>query len=92
MWQSHVEIEGYSVVYFDCIAELWEVKGKAHVLRRFIRYSRICEARMSPALNGSSVIWRFKHSNTIEIRDEITFEIYVGLPHILYMFKILVFM
>ena len=20
MWQSHVEIEGYSVAYFDCIA------------------------------------------------------------------------
>ena len=92
MWQSHVEIEGYSVVYFDCIAELWKVKGEAHVLRRFIRYSRICEARMSPALNGSSVIRRFKHSNTVEICDGISFEIYMGLPHILYMFKILVFM
>ena len=72
MWQSHVEIKGYSVVYFDCIAELWEAKGEAHVLRRFIRYSCICQARMSPALNESSVIRRFKHSNTIKKRDEIT--------------------
>ena len=37
---------------------------------------------MSPALNGSSVIWRFEGSDAIEIRDEITFDFYTGLPHI----------
>ena len=40
MWQSHVEIEGYSVVYFDRIAAFkvsnrWtSVKGVAHM--RFV--------------------------------------------------------
>ena len=34
---------------------------------------------MSPALNGSSAIRRFKHSNAIETRDGITFDFYTGL-------------
>ena len=40
MWQSRVEIEGYSVAYFDCIAAFeapyrWtSVKGEAHM--RFV--------------------------------------------------------
>ena len=38
---------------------------------------------MSPALNGSSAIRRFKRSNAIEIRDVITFDFYTGLPHML---------
>ena len=37
---------------------------------------------MSPALNGSSAIRRFKCSNAIEIRDGITFDFYTGLPHV----------
>ena len=37
---------------------------------------------MSPALNGSSAIRRFKHSEAIEIRDGITFDLYTGLLHI----------
>ena len=37
---------------------------------------------MSPALNGSSAIRRFKHSNAIKIRDRIIFHFYMGLPHI----------
>ena len=45
----------------------------SYALRRFIGYSWIYEGRMSPALNGSSVIWHFKHSNAIEIRNRITF-------------------
>ena len=51
-------------------------------LRKVIIYSCIGKARMSPALNGSSVIRRFKHSDAIEIRDGITFDFYMGLPHI----------
>ena len=33
------------------------------------------------ALHMDSVIRCFKHSNAIEIRDEITFDFYMGLPH-----------
>ena len=35
---------------------------------------------MSPALNGSSAIRRFKGSDVIEIRNGITFDFYTGLP------------
>ena len=38
---------------------------------------------MSPALNRSSVIRHLKGSNAIEIRDRITFDFYMGLPHML---------
>ena len=37
---------------------------------------------MSPALNGSLAIQHFEGSDAIEIRDEITFDFYTGLPHI----------
>ena len=36
---------------------------------------------MSSALNGSSAIWHFKSSDAIKIRDGITFDFYMGLPH-----------
>ena len=36
---------------------------------------------MSPALNESSVIWGFKHSDAIEIRDGII-DFYTGWPYI----------
>ena len=39
---------------------------------------------MSPALNGSSVIRRFKGSDAIEIRDGITFNFYTGLTCVLH--------
>ena len=51
------------------------------MLRRFIRYSCIYEARMSPTLNRISVIRHFEGSNAIEIRHGITFDFYTGLPH-----------
>ena len=37
---------------------------------------------MSPALNRSSAIQRFEGSNAIEIHNGITFDFYMGLPHI----------
>ena len=37
---------------------------------------------MSPALNRSSAIWRFEGSDAIKICDGITFDFYMGLPHI----------
>jgi len=37
---------------------------------------------MSPTLNGSSVLERFKRSSAIEIHNRIMFNFYPGLPHI----------
>ena len=37
---------------------------------------------MSPALNGSSLIRRFEGSKAIEIRNEITLDFYMGVPHL----------
>ena len=45
-------------------------------------YSHIYEERMNPALNRSSAIRHFKHSDVIEIRDGIIFDFYMGLPHL----------
>ena len=36
---------------------------------------------MSPALNGSSTLEHFEHSNASEIRNGIMFDFYLGLPH-----------
>ena len=52
------------------------------MLHRLVSYLRIYEARMSPALNGSSAIRRFERSDAIEIRNGITFDFYTGLSHI----------
>ena len=37
---------------------------------------------MSPALNGSSMLERFEHSNASEIHNGIMFDFYPGLPHL----------
>ena len=51
------------------------------MLCRFIRYSCIYEARMSPALKGNSAIRCFKGSDASKVRNEITFAFYTGLPN-----------
>ena len=38
---------------------------------------------MSPALNGSSVVWRFERSNAIEICDGIIFNFYTELSNVI---------
>ena len=48
---------------------------------QFFDCSCIYEARMNPALNGSSAIRHFEHSNAIEMRDRIIFDFYTGLSH-----------
>ena len=48
---------------------------------RFVKYSYIYEACMSPALSGSSAIRRLEGNNLIEIRGGITFDSYTDLPH-----------
>ena len=57
------------------------------MLHRFIRYSCIYEVRMSPTLNRFLAIQCFKHSNAIEIRDQITFNFCMRLPHVFYYFR-----
>ena len=37
---------------------------------------------MSPALNRSTALQRFKHGNTVKIRNGIMFNFYLGLPHL----------
>ena len=34
-----------------------------------------------PTLNRSSTVWHFEHSDVIKIRNEIIFDIYMGLSH-----------
>ena len=47
----------------------------------------VCEARVSPALNVSSAIWRFERSNAIEIRNGIILDFYTGLPQFEYIIQ-----
>ena len=87
MWLSQVEIEHYSVVYFARITAF-----EALQLRTFMQcrahtccwYSWIYAADMSPALKRSSVLQHFECGNVIEIRNEIMFDFYPGLPHCVY--------
>ena len=87
MWQSRVQIKGYFVVLIASlpskhhIAEIPEERG-SYALRRFIRYLCIYEVRVSPTINESSVIRCLKDSDAIEIHDGITFDLYIGLPHL----------
>ena len=41
-------------------------------------------ARISPTLNGSSVLEHFERSNVIKLRNGIMFDFYQGLSHICY--------
>ena len=81
MWQSRVEIVGYSVAYFDRIAVLeapyrrTAVKGGAHIT--CFEYLR---SAYEP--RESSAIRRFKHSDAFEMHDGITSDFYTGLQHI----------
>ena len=88
VWESCVEIEYYSVVYFDRITTFkapylrTSVKGRGSNARHnCVDSCRIHTARLSPALNGSSEIRRFERSDAIEIRNGIIFNFYTGLPH-----------
>ena len=85
MWQSHRNRRIFRRVFHfvQSIVMLKFRQGwRSYALHRFIRYSCIYEARMSPALNRSSVVWRFKHSNVTEIHDGMIFNFYMGLSHI----------
>ena len=85
MWQSHVEIEGYLVVYFDHIAAFqalyrWTyIKDEAHTCFMNLLGIYTSTKHMSPTLNESSAVWRFKHGNVIKIYSGI---IYMGQSNI----------
>ena len=75
MWQSRVQIVGYSVAYFDRIA-VFEAhhsaelpSGGAHTCFVIIDYLR---STYDP--RRSSAIQHFKHSDALEIHDGITFD------------------
>ena len=51
-------------------------------MHRHVRYSCIYAARMSPALNRSSALQRFKRGNTIEKRNGMMFNFNPELPHV----------
>ena len=83
MWQSRVEIEGYSVTYFNRIAAFevpyrWtSVKGGAHT--HFVdawisneSTKRICAPPLTEVQRYGAIR-----------RFEVTFDFYMGLPHIL---------
>ena len=88
MWQSQVEIQHYSVVYFNCITAFevlyhrTSIKSGADM--RCVNVVSIHEFTQSPSLNGSSTLEHFKRSNAIEIRNGIMFDFYPGLPHMAY--------
>ena len=87
MRQSWVEIEHYSVVYFDRITAFkalqhrTSVKG-SYTLCRLIRYSCSLAVHMSPSLNGSFALQRFECGNMVQLCNGIMYDFYPGLPHI----------
>ena len=50
------------------------------------RCMNTCVVCMSPALNESSALQRFEHGNAVKIPNEIMFDFYPGLPHIVTLF------
>ena len=71
MWQSQVEIEQYSIVYFNRVRN-----SVMHC--QCLNTLHVYAVHMSPALNGSSALQRFEGGNAIEICYEI---MYPGLLH-----------
>ena len=84
MWQSRVEIEHYSIVYFERITALKAlycsafIKGGTHAC--YVDFDAALQ-HMSPALNGSTALQRCEHDNAVEICNRIMFDFYPGLPH-----------
>ena len=62
MWQAHVEIEDYSVVYFNHIAVFEALYHTCFVDVIHLR------SAYEPTLNGSSATRHFECNNAIEVR------------------------
>ena len=70
MWQSRIEFEYYSIVYFKAHTHFVDVSDIHYIVH------------VSSTLSGSSVLWRVQLRNALEIRNGIIFDFYLGLPHI----------
>ena len=84
MWQYLVEIEHYSIAYFDCVTTVAQYFRYGRGSYGYVDLSGIgCSfaARMSPALSWSTALQRFECGNAVEIRNRIMFNFYPGLPH-----------
>ena len=53
MWQSQLQVECYSILYFEHVTKFNMLRM---VLLICIRHSCVFEAHMSPALTGSSML------------------------------------
>ena len=52
MWQSHVEIEGYSVLSFNALlCHIAELPLRVGLIRAIYGYLMVYEVHMSPTLN-----------------------------------------
>ena len=86
MWQSRLEIKDYSVAYFDRFAAFevpyrWtSIKGGTHM--RFVDSLDIHASMKRIWAPPLMEVQRFKHNKAIEICNRITFDFYMGLPHI----------
>ena len=90
---AYVAVSGRNRTIFRCI--FWSHHRVRSAVTQYFHYGRahMCyvntwildvfyTACKSPTLNGSSVLQCFKRDNAIEIRNEIMFDFYPGLPHV----------
>ena len=83
MWQSRVEIEHYSVVYFGHITRCNTVRTlQVGLIRTVYTHEYLTHLHMSSTPNRSSALQRFERGNAFEIGDGIMFGFYQELPHI----------
>ena len=87
VWQSQVEIEHYSVAYFDyrvrsAVARNFHREQGSYTQHKYMNTGHVYSARMSPALNRSSALQCFKCGNTIKICNRVRFDFYPGLPRV----------
>ena len=85
LWQSQVEIKRCCVHYHGSSLAQNFLQGQSSyalgkLMNTYMYTYHIHTVRMSPALNGSSVLERFKRGNAIKIHDGIMFDFYPGLP------------
>ena len=69
MWQSCVEIECYSIGYFNRVTA-FKLLYLSYVMCSYNDSCYIYIAHLRPAVNGSSEIQRFERSDMIKICDE----------------------
>ena len=92
VWCTHAAVPGRNQTLFRCIfrshycvqsavAQKFRYGRGSYALCKLGKYWWVYLARMSPTLNGSSMLERFERSNASEIHNGIMFDFYPGLPH-----------